>query len=90
MSQETLELMLEAERRDTPWVEVLEPNDGDFFGIPCSTVVEAVTEGNKFDEACRGEIDAVEQTHYLRGPNAFDEQDLAAMDWERRTKTANQ
>jgi hypothetical protein len=92
MSRETLLLMLEAERRDTPWVDVIAHEEGnppvmfDEFG---ESIVECVTNSISFDEVCRGEIDAVEQSHFLRGPNAFDEQDLAAMGWERKTEEAN-
>ena len=84
-NQEILDLMLEAERRDTPWVESTLRNAEmpdvakyDCFD-ECTTVAEVVKVQMEFDEACIGEIDPVNQFHYLRGPNAYDLDDYA--DW---------
>jgi len=88
----TLELMLEAERRDNSWVQILAEEDHnpfEEFGINCNTVVTCVTTSIDFDQQCRGEIDPIDQIHYLAGPNALTEQDLKAMGWESRTEAAN-
>jgi hypothetical protein len=87
MNHEILNLMLEAERRDCP-IEIHEGDD-DFFGLDTSSIVKTVTVSIDFDETVRGEIDITEQHHYLRGPNAYDEQELAEMKWEARTESSN-
>ena len=82
MSNETLLLMLEGEHRDTSWVDVLACEKEDpfeEFGLNAKTVVECVTMQIDFDENVLGEIDRVEQFHYLRGPNAYDEDELEMM-----------
>lgn len=90
MSKETLALMLSAEQRDYPWVQVLaEENNSPPEGFTADTVVDCVKQGLEFDEQIRGEIDPVGQEHFLRGPNAFDEQDLINMEWEAKTEAAN-
>jgi len=61
-----LDLMLEAERRECPILPFI---FFDFFGIKCDTICEAVTAGIDFDKKLLGEIDAVNQVHYLDGPN---------------------
>ena len=71
MNKEILELMLQAERREIPIATCLEPhapNGMDPFD-EINTVVEFVKLGVEFDEQCRGEIDATDQGHYLRGKN---------------------
>lgn len=85
MSNEILALMLQAERRDTPWVESTLRNaempdeaKQDPFD-ECTTVVEVVKLQMEFDEVMYGEIDPVNQYHHLRGPGAFDEDDLVLM-----------
>lgn len=91
-NKETLALMLAAEQREGTWAEevaMTKLSSEQFFGIDCSSIVKAVTHSIAFDEQCRGEIDAVEQSHYLRGPNCFTEQDLRAMEWEAKTEVAN-
>jgi len=95
MSKETLALMLAGERQDTPWVETTlrnaqMPDHAKFDCFDeCVTVVEAVELQMELDEACNHEIDAVEQYHYLRGPNAYTEEELRMMGWEARTEAAN-
>jgi hypothetical protein len=70
-NQETLSLMLQAERRDIPHATCLSKG-GDPAMDPfhdCDTVVKFVATSIDFDEQCRGEIDAVGQEHFLRGRN---------------------
>jgi len=82
MSKETLALMLEADRRECTWADVVHKDDPDpFFGIDVSNIVNAVTEGMRFDEQTIGEIDPTQQGHYLRGPNAFDDHDMKMLEW---------
>lgn len=71
-NQETLALMLQAERRDITHASCL----GDGTTAPaaepfdnCDTVVKFVTLSIDFDQVVRGEIDAVGQEHFLRGRN---------------------
>jgi len=72
MKSETLELMLQAERRDIPAVTCLAEIEDGFYLDPfedCDTVVKFVKESMEFDLFSCGEIDAVDQGHFLRGPN---------------------
>ena len=94
-NQETLALMLAAEQRDCPWAELtlrnaLKPEEVKYDPFDdCVTVAEAVKLKIDFDETCYGEIDPVDQDHYLRGPNVWDEESLALMEWEAKTEEAN-
>lgn len=95
MSKETLALMIAGEQQDTSWVETTlrnaqmpEHQKYDCFD-ECVTVVEAVKLQMEFDEASTGEIDPVQQYHFLRGPNAYTEEELRMMGWEARTEAAN-
>lgn len=73
MKNEILELMLQAERRDIPWADTFAlPRDPNGNGDPfdnCDSIVELVKLSIDFDESQRGEIDAVDQGHYLQGRN---------------------
>jgi len=73
MKNEILELMLQAERRDIPWADTLAmPRDPHNSIDPfdnCDSIVELVTLSIRYDLEVRGEIDAVDQGHYLQGRN---------------------
>lgn len=76
MSNEILELMLQAEKReitvaDTVAQTIPPEAECDPFDR-AETIVEFVGMQMEYDFEIRGEIDAVGQEHYLRGPN-FDE-----------------
>lgn len=74
-NQKTLDLMLQAERRDITWPDVIAANKHMPEGCKTDpfdhtdTVVAGVKLSIEFDEKIRGEIDAVDQTHYLMGRN---------------------
>jgi len=59
--------MIQAERREGDFM----PNCHFLTDEPASIAVQ-VADKMDFDEACKGEIDPVEEDHYLAGPNFMD------------------